>query len=124
MTSAGTGSLRKILGFFWFFSRRLSRVGTGRDLQTGERSRFRPARFWTAFRNPPLPSHRIIRSNQPVHLAGSLGFNSYEVYSNGDYGGAGAKCFVEAVATSFWNLGLLRRGSKFGSIPSQPGERR
>ena len=26
-------------------------------------------------------------------------------------------------ATSFWNLGLLRSGSKLGSIFSQPGEK-
>jgi hypothetical protein len=25
-------------------------------------------------------------------------------------------------ATSFWNLGFLRSGSKVGSIPGQPGE--
>jgi hypothetical protein len=28
-----------------------------------------------------------------------------------------------ALATSFWNRGFLRSGSKFGSIVSQPGER-
>ena len=28
-----------------------------------------------------------------------------------------------APATSFWNLGFLRSGSKLGSILSQPGER-
>jgi hypothetical protein len=37
-------------------------------------------------------------SGDPVHL-GLLGFSSYGVYSSGDYGGVGAKFFVEPHAT-------------------------